>query len=56
LGQNVGCGAHLLKLRRSTSGKFDVQQALPLDSVLALSSAQLENHVIPFLKLAGGTA
>src|SRR5262249_39696006 len=53
LGQKLGCGAHLAKLRRVVSGKFDVQQALPLEQVLKLSSRDLEKHVIPFLKLAG---
>ncbi|HWQ93421.1 MAG TPA: tRNA pseudouridine(55) synthase TruB [Clostridia bacterium] len=52
LGQKLGCGAHLASLRRAVSGKFDVAQALPLDKVLQLSPTQLEQHVIPFLKLA----
>lgn len=55
LGQKLGCGAHLKTLRRSVSGKFDVQNAMPFDSLMNLSSAQLENRIIPFLKLAGGT-
>jgi tRNA pseudouridine55 synthase len=54
LGKNLGCGAHLAALRRITSGKFDVAQAMPLDDVLKLSPRELENHVLPFLKLAGG--
>jgi len=53
LGQKFGCGAHLAKLRRVVSGKFDVQQAMPLEQLLKLSSRELEKHVIPFLKLAG---
>lgn len=52
LGQNLGCGAHLTTLRRSVSGKFDVADALPLDTILQMSQAQLEKRVIPFLKLA----
>ena len=52
LGQKIGCGAHLATLRRITSGKFDSAQALPLDTVLKLSASELEQHVIPFLKLA----
>ncbi|MFN7138924.1 MAG: tRNA pseudouridine(55) synthase TruB [Limisphaerales bacterium] len=55
LGQKLGCGAHLKTLRRSVSGKFDVKDALPLEELLKLSPAQLENRVLPFLKLAGGT-
>ena len=52
LGQKLGCGAHLTELRRSASGKFDVADAVTLDAVLKLSTAELENRVIPFLKLA----
>ena len=54
LGQKLGCGAHLTTLRRCVSGKFDVADALPLDTVLGLSQAELEKRVIPFLKLAAG--
>ena len=53
LGQKLGCGAHLAALRRVTSGKFDVADALPLNAVLKLTTAELEKKVIPFLKLAG---
>jgi len=52
LGQKLGCGAHLLHLRRVTSGKFDVAQATSLDTVLKYSERDLEARVIPFLKLA----
>lgn len=52
MGQKIGCGAHLAALRRITSGKFDVASALPLEEVLKLSPRQLEERVIPFLKLA----
>jgi tRNA pseudouridine55 synthase len=51
LGQTIGCGAHLSTLRRSASGKFDVADATPLDTVLRMSSSELEKKVIPFLKL-----
>jgi tRNA pseudouridine55 synthase len=52
LGQKLGCGAHLATLRRSISGKFDVADAMPLDAVLNLTTAELEKRVIPFLKLS----
>ena len=52
LGQKLGCGAHLTELRRSASGKFDVKDALTLDAILKLSTAELEKRVMPFLKLA----
>ena len=52
LGQKLGCGAHLTTLRRSASGKFDVAEALPLETILKLTTAELEKRVMPFLKLA----
>jgi tRNA pseudouridine55 synthase len=54
MGQKIGCGAHLASLRRVTSGKFDVAQAIPLADVWKLSSRELEKRVMPFLKLAAG--
>ena len=54
LGQKLGCGAHLATLRRITSGKFEVAQAIQFEEVLKLTPRELEQHVIPFLKLAGG--
>ena len=56
LGEKLGCGAHLASLRRVTSGKFDVAQAIPLAEVLKLTPRELEKRVMPFLKLAGGAA
>ena len=53
LGQKVGCGAHLATLRRSVSGKFDVQDAIPLEDLLKLQLSDLEKRVIPFLSLTG---
>ena len=54
MGQKLGCGAHLATLRRCVSGKFDVADALPLDTILGLNQSELEKRVIPFLKLAAG--
>ena len=53
LGQKLGCGAHLAKLRRVKSGKFDVANATQFESILQLNDKGLEQLVIPFLKLAG---
>jgi tRNA pseudouridine55 synthase len=51
LGQKLGCGAHLTTLRRSASGKFDVADAQPLDTILKMTPAELGTRVMPFLKL-----
>ncbi len=52
LGQKLGCGAHLATLRRTASGKFEVADALPFEQALALTRGELQQRVIPFLKLA----
>lgn len=52
LGQKVGCGAHLSQLRRTSSGQFDVKDAISLEQVLKLSANDLGARVIPFLKLS----
>jgi tRNA pseudouridine55 synthase len=52
LGEKVGSGAHLTQLRRVTSGRFDVEEAISLDKALELSPADLGKRVIPFLKLS----
>jgi tRNA pseudouridine55 synthase len=51
LGQQLGCGAHLATLRRTASGKFDVAEAAPFEEILKLSTAELAQRVIPFLRL-----
>lgn len=52
LGEKVGCGAHLSNLRRVASGKFNVADALPLDTLLGLKEQDLAKRVIPFLKIS----
>jgi tRNA pseudouridine55 synthase len=52
LGQKLGCGAHLATLRRITSGKFDVTDAVQFEDVMNYSVRELEERVIPFLKLS----
>lgn len=54
LGKKIGCGAHLAGLRRTVSGKFDVANAVAFEEMLKFSPRQLQERVIPFLKLAGG--
>jgi tRNA pseudouridine55 synthase len=52
LGQKLGCGAHLATLRRVTSGKFEVANAIAFEEAMNLTTRQLEQRVIPFLSLA----
>jgi tRNA pseudouridine55 synthase len=53
LGNKLGCGAHLAELRRTVSGRFNVADALALKRILELSPSELQQRVIPFLKLLG---
>ncbi|MEN9404666.1 MAG: tRNA pseudouridine synthase [Verrucomicrobiota bacterium] len=47
LGQKLGCGAHLSALRRTGSGKFKIDQCLPLEAIEELSLAEIEKRLIP---------
>lgn len=51
LGQKLACGAHLASLRRTASGRYEVADAVALDDLTRLTPAQLEQRVIPILKL-----
>lgn len=51
LGQKLACGAHLATLRRVTSGKFDVEQAVEFEELMKWTPRELEKRVIPFLTL-----
>ncbi len=51
LGQKLGCGAYLATLRRLESGPLSVSRAIPLDDLLRLTSAELQQRVIPFIQL-----
>lgn len=45
IGQALGVGAHLVQLRRTKIGQFDVAQAAPLAELLALPS--LDGKILP---------
>ncbi len=48
LGQQLGCGAVLAKLRRTRSGEFDVSRARTLDDLTALAAeGRLNDAVLP---------
>jgi tRNA pseudouridine55 synthase len=46
LGQALGCGAHLTSLRRTASGSFGIDQAVPLERVLA-DPASARGLIVP---------
>jgi len=48
IGREIGCGAHLVSLRRTQSGPFTIEQAIPLSKVKALQSEEaLRSCLIP---------
>lgn len=47
LGQKLGCGAHLSKLRRTATGKFAISQCLTMDEIEALSLPEIEKRLLP---------
>jgi tRNA pseudouridine55 synthase len=49
IGQDLGCGAHLSSLRRTRSGKFTLERAVP---VAVLKEASTEDLVNSFISLA----
>ncbi len=54
IGERLGVGAHLERLRRTESGGFTVAQALTLDALLQRDTMQLMDVVIPMHTLADG--
>lgn len=50
IGEKLGCGAHLASLRRTSSGKFRVEDAMAFADVKQLPRADLSKHVIPMLE------
>src|SRR4051812_3297015 len=56
LGQKLGCGAHLSALRRTASGKFDLNQGLALDQIEALPLPEIEKRLIPVYAAAPSVA
>ncbi len=47
LGQKIGCGAHLSKLRRTATGKFVISQCLTMEQIEALSLPEIEKKLLP---------
>ncbi|MCX8116371.1 MAG: tRNA pseudouridine(55) synthase TruB [Desulfobacterota bacterium] len=48
IGQHLGCGAHLVSLRRTRSGPFTLEKALSIERLRAMGQArELLPHLIP---------
>jgi len=50
LGRALGCGAHLTALRRTRSGRFGLERAIPLDALTRETAAA---HLIPNAEVLG---
>lgn len=48
LGKRIGCGAHLTALRRTRSGSFSINDAIPLEELLDQTTAFLTKNIIPY--------
>jgi tRNA pseudouridine55 synthase len=51
LGEALGCGAHLSALRRTRSGEFGLEHAVPLADVLQSSREALAGRMVPLSAL-----
>ncbi len=47
IGEELGCGAHLSALRRTVSGPLKIEDATPLDRILAAPPAEVGGFVLP---------
>jgi tRNA pseudouridine55 synthase len=52
IGKEVGCGAHLADLRRTASGKFNIEGAHTLEQILAQPKDSLVQWILPLLEVA----
>lgn len=50
IGQKLGCGAHLIQLRRTATDKFKIEDALPLAEFEAMDISNIRNCLIPVYK------
>ena len=51
IGESLGCGAHLVQLRRTRSGGLSLNDALPLADILQMTRGQLRERIIPIHEL-----
>jgi tRNA pseudouridine55 synthase len=47
LGKRIGCGAHMTQLRRISSGKFDVANAITVDQLAQMNPSEIKKILIP---------
>ena len=47
LGNRIGCGGHLIALRRTRIDQFSISDAKPLDEFQSLNNSEIQNLLIP---------
>ena len=52
IGQDLGCGAHLSSLRRTRSGKFTLERAVPVAVLKEASTEDLVNSLISLAEIS----
>jgi tRNA pseudouridine55 synthase len=54
LGEDAGCGAHLAELRRTRSGRFRIEDAIPLEQIVAqFAPAEVAARLVPLTAATG---
>ena len=52
LGQKLGCGAHLSALRRTRSGRFTLERAVPVEQLKVASREELVDSFISLAEIS----
>ena len=52
LGKRIGCGAHMTALRRLSSGKFDVKNAVTVEQLQQMNPSAIKKQLIPVSEAA----
>jgi tRNA pseudouridine55 synthase len=51
VGEKLGCGGHLSRLRRLGSGQFKVSEAFPIEEILGWTRLQLFERILPHARV-----
>lgn len=54
IGESLGCGAHMIALRRTKTGGFDISQALTLEQLEQMAAEQRDACLLPADRLLDG--
>lgn len=54
IGEALGCGAHLSRLRRTRSGNLTIDQAVTAEALASMSREELASRLLPMSRFAAG--